>query len=197
MTLPLCRYGPASDAASKLMYCSPAGERADTCTTLFAGIRTLDVMLAIAFTPVSVICSDSTRPTRTPQCDILVGQQATGFRQLHGDPVGRGEGLHPQRADHQVGGRDDQDEHQSGHRQPDLPPVTGPHRPDGEVGEVVDGADHGRGPGAGGARRDIDLARDIGVRYDGNLRRVGPRPTTRSCSRHRVYLRVPTSRFTL
>ena len=67
MRLPSCRYGPASDSASKLMYCSPAGDSADTCTTLLAGIRTFDAMLATALTPVSVICSDSTRPIRTPR----------------------------------------------------------------------------------------------------------------------------------
>ncbi len=32
-----------------------------------AGIFTVDVMLATALTPRSVICTDSTRPTRTPR----------------------------------------------------------------------------------------------------------------------------------
>ena len=67
MTLPSCRYGPASDSASRSMYCSPAGESADTCAKADAGIFTFAVMLATACTPVSVIFSDSTRPIRTPR----------------------------------------------------------------------------------------------------------------------------------
>ena len=68
-------------SASKLMYCSPAGDSADTWTTLDAGIPTFEVTCATALTPFSVICSDSTRPIRTPRSvDILIGQQATGFR---------------------------------------------------------------------------------------------------------------------
>ena len=198
MTLPSCRYGPGVGFGFEVDVLLAGGRqrghvydadrrdphrRRDAGDGIHAGVGDLQRL-------------DPSDP-HTAQCDILIGQQATGFRQLHGDLVGRRERRHPQRADQQVGGRHDQSEHQSRHRQPRLPSVSRPHQADDGIG---DGPDHRWRSWLLRRRREgaISIAPGMfGSGITGTCGEFGPRPTTRSCRRHRVYFNEPTSWFQL
>ncbi|SKS98683.1 Uncharacterised protein [Mycobacteroides abscessus subsp. abscessus] len=122
------------------------------------------------------------------QRDILTRQQAARLTQFHRDSICGRKGVGAQRPDAQICHRQYQSQYQCQCRQHGLLAMAGAHR---SHYSISDGVDHRPGPGAGGT--DSITPGSVGLGLTGASWPKAPLPTTRSCSRHNVYLTEPAS----